>query len=351
MPAMRWDLFCRVIDNHGDAGVCWRLARELAGRGDTVRLWIDDARALAWMAPQGAPGVQVLAWAETGQVEPQDVVVEAFGCDPPPTFVARMAAQAKPPAWINLEYLSAEDYVERSHRLPSPQSGGPGAGLVKWFFYPGFTPATGGLLREPDLLARRGAFDAAAWRAARGLARADGTRCVSLFCYPGAPLQPLLDALAQRPTLLCVPGDGPPELSALRLPPAVTVQRLPWLSQDDYDHLLWSCELNIVRGEDSFVRAMWAGAPFLWHIYPQHDGAHAAKLRAFAARFGAEAVPGLGALWEGFNGLAPMPWAWPAPAAWRHACELWRERLAAQDDLVTQLRRFAADKLLRSRLE
>ena len=31
---MLWDLFCRVIDNHGDLGVCWRLARDLAARGE-----------------------------------------------------------------------------------------------------------------------------------------------------------------------------------------------------------------------------------------------------------------------------------------------------------------------------
>ena len=91
----RWDLFCRVIDNHGDLGVCWRLACDLAGRGAEVRLWIDDASALNWMAPQGAPGVEVLPWRDPQDDEvPGDVVVEAFGCDPPAAFVARMAARA-----------------------------------------------------------------------------------------------------------------------------------------------------------------------------------------------------------------------------------------------------------------
>lgn len=348
---MRWDLFCRVIDNHGDAGVCWRLARDLAGRGDAVRLWIDDARSLAWMAPQGARGVEVMPWEAAEAAVPLDVVVEAFGCDPPATFVARMAALAQPPVWINLEYLSAEDYVERSHRLPSPQSVGPGAGLVKWFFYPGFTAATGGLLRERGLLGRRAGFDAAAWREAQGLPQADTARLASLFCYPGAPLQWLVDALADRPTVLCAPGDGPPDLPAVRWPETVTLRRLPWLTQDGYDRLLWSCELNVVRGEDSFVRAMWAGAPFVWHVYPQHDGAHAAKLEAFARRFGAAEVPGLPALWGGFNGLQAPPPAWPDEAAWRRACGRWRERLAAQEDLTTQLRRFAADRSAPGRLE
>ena len=76
---MRWDVFCRVIDNLGDVGVCWRLARDLAARGDTVRLWIDDASALAWMAPGGATGVEVGAFDAAG--DPGEVVVEAFGCD------------------------------------------------------------------------------------------------------------------------------------------------------------------------------------------------------------------------------------------------------------------------------
>src|SRR5687768_145990 len=117
---MLWDLFCRVVDNFGDIGICWRAAADLAARGEQVRLWTDDARALGWMAPGGRPGVQVLPWTDdAGTVQPGDVVVEAFGCNPPHAFVQRMAAMARPPVWINLEYLSAEPYVERSHGLPS----------------------------------------------------------------------------------------------------------------------------------------------------------------------------------------------------------------------------------------
>src|ERR1700754_4962059 len=134
-----WDLFCRVVDNFGDIGVCRRLARELGARGQRVRLWVDDAAALRWMAPGGDPGVEVRPWlASTLFPPPGEVVVEAFGCDPPAEFVAAMAAAARPPVWINLEYLSAEDYVERSHGLASPQLAGAGRGLTKWFFYPGF---------------------------------------------------------------------------------------------------------------------------------------------------------------------------------------------------------------------
>lgn len=170
-----WDLFCRVIDNYGDIGVCWRLAADLGARGQRVRLWVDDRSALAWMAPSGAEGVEVRDWREPlPDAEPGDVVVEAFACDPPASFVAAMARRQPAPVWINLEYLSAEPWVERCHGLPSPQWQGPAAGLRKWFFHPGFTAATGGLLREPGLLAQRAAFDAPAWRHELGLATRPG---------------------------------------------------------------------------------------------------------------------------------------------------------------------------------
>lgn len=347
---LHWDLFCRVIDNYGDAGVCWRLAADLAARGHAVRLWIDDPAPLAFIAPAGEPGVTLHRWhvddADADGAAPGDVVVEAFGCDPPAGFVARMAAAPRPPAWINLEYLSAEDYVERSHRLPSPQRNG----LTKWFFYPGFTPATGGLLREPGLRAAREAFDRDAWLAALGAARQAGERVVVLFAYEHAPFAELLRWLAERPTLLlaCAGVSQAPALAAAAgAGPALRVHALPWLAQPQFDRLLWSADLNLVRGEDSLVRAAWAGAPFVWHIYPQHDGAHVAKLDALLGRWQAAAggdapAAAVGALWRAWNGLATWPAAWPDDTAWRRANRRWRDALEAQDDLVTQLLRFVA---------
>jgi hypothetical protein len=247
-----------------------------------------------------------------------------------------MAAAVPPPVWVDLEHLSAEAYVERSHALPSPQFAGPGRGLVKWFFFPGFTPRTGGLLRERGLMAERQAFDRAGWLAAQGLPDAPGAALMSVFCYDGPPL-PLPAGL--RPLL--TPGAAQRRFAAA--PGAVM---LPWLTQPAYDRLLWACALNVVRGEDSFVRAQWAGAPFVWHIYPQHDGAHRAKLEAFLDRFLEAAEPAfaqaLRALWRGFNGLGPWPGAWPDAVPWRAACAAWRERLLAQDDLAGQLCAFVA---------
>lgn len=359
---MRWDIFCKVIDNHGDLGVCWRLARTLAGAGDRIRLWIDDPSALAWMAPHGCEGVEVLAWDEKSiaaqQLLPEaapDVLVEAFGCDPSPAVVAQfadaMARDGRKRCWINLEYLSAEPYVERLHGLPSPVFRGPGAGLTKYFFYPGFTPATGGLLREGDLAARQAAFDRKGWLASQGIAW-QGERLVSLFSYEPPALASLLAQLKSgaEPTRLVVTA-GRAAAAVRALCPsgeaggALTLHWLPHVPQPDFDHLLWSCDLNFVRGEDSLVRALWAGAPLAWQIYPQDDDAHHEKLNAFLDWL--QAPASLRRFHHGWNGFAGAALAWPDEterAAWRQAVEGARARLLAQPDLAAGLRRFVAQK-------
>jgi len=345
----RWDIYCRVIDNHGDIGVCWRLACDLAARGQHVRLWVDDASALAWMAPSGVPGVRVLPWADAAlDFELGDVVIEAFGCQLPTVVVDRMAAMDWPPVWINLEYLSAEPVVERNHRVPSPHR----TGLRKWFFYPGFTERTGGLIREAGLLQRRQDFDAAAWLQSNGLGPRAEERVVSLFCYEQPALPALLEHLSQRPTLLlATAGHAARQIEHLL---GASLQRgalrallLPALPQTDYDHLLWASDLNFVRGEDSFVRAQWAGKPFVWQIYPQADGADALKLQAFLDRFVQAADPTLASFirqtWAAWNGGA-LPWpVEPDTAAWQRHCMNWRDALARQGDLASQLIGFAAE--------
>lgn len=352
-------MFCRVIDNFGDVGVCWRLAADLAARGERVRLWADDLSPLSWMAPQGADGVQVLPWSaaesDAVPVAPGDIVIEAFGCDPPPIFVSTMAHRPTQPVWINLEYLSAQAWAERCHGLPSPQSAGPGRGMTKWFFLPGFTAAAGGLLREPGLMDRQASFDAVSWRAAHGLRLHDGERLVVLFCYDNPALPALLDALAATPTLLALtPGPAQQQVHALACPPGLRTVDLPWLSQADFDALLWSADLNFVRGEDSLVRAIWAGTPFVWQLYPQHDGVHRDKMDAFLGRWkelaglgGTSATsviePALADLWTRWNAGMPSPGQrlrlppWPA---WSQAASQARASLLGQDDLVTRLIEF-----------
>jgi uncharacterized repeat protein (TIGR03837 family) len=374
-----WDIFCKVIDNYGDIGVCWRLACGLAARGQQVRLWVDDAAALAWMAPLGCPGVAVKSWPDAASYTPGDVWVEAFGCEITPEIIAACAtfywAKAQKhhlkPVWINLEYLSAEPYVARSHALPSLAMAGPAKGLTKWFFYPGFTHGTGGLLREADLQARQARFDCADWLAQQGLAfgidsphasAPAPTQTISLFCYEPAALSVWLEQLArgpQRTQLLVTPGRASSavrtclavyfsneispqsnkiEHKQLLISEHLTLHFLPPLTQADYDHLLWSCQLNMVRGEDSVVRALWAGQPFIWHIYPQADGAHAAKLHAFLDWLQAPAdVRLFHQVWNGLSDQALPTIDWTAYAA---VVQSARQRLLAQSDLVSQLLKF-----------
>lgn len=393
---MLWDVFCRVIDNFGDIGVCWRLACDLASRGHEVRLWVDDPGALAWMAPQvhwqdddaprqtglttgvGQAGVTVCLWRDAQDLatlapglQAGDVVVEAFGCDPPDAFLARMQARAasgQAAQWVNLEYLSAEDYVERSHGLRSPVWSGAAQGLHKRFFYPGFTPATGGLLREPELITQRVHETGTRERQQPflrriGLDLPPDAPLVLLFCYDSAPVADLLDRLASTPAL-----PGPPHVlltpgPATRLArewvqsrgpdhPALVsrLHEMPPLPQPDFDRLLWCCDLNLVRGEDSAVRALWAARPHIWHIYEQDDGVHAAKLEAFMARWLADWPPALAAdvraWWLAWNRLGPMPERlpeWHSPAApWRQGSEKARARLLAQQDLTSQLIQFVS---------
>lgn len=352
---MRWDIFCRVIDNHGDVGVCWRLAAELAARGDAVRLWLDDASALAWMAPHGHPGVTVVPWpgaSPAPALEPGDVVVEAFGCDPPAEFITAMAASQPPPAWINLEYLSAEGYVERSHGLPSPQSQGPGAGLVKHFFYPGFSARTGGLLREAGLPARQARFDRAAFLQEHGIAPAPGEALLSLFCYEPRPLPQLLSALAcggAATHLLVTAGRAQAATHAacrhldVRRPGWNSAGRLrlhwlPLLTQAGYDALLWACDLNFVRGEDSLVRALLAGRPFVWHLYPQQDQAHLAKLEAFLDWL--QAPASLRRFHAAWNGAGPGELPALDLPAWASTAATAQRKAQALPELATALRQF-----------
>ncbi|MGL4605727.1 MAG: elongation factor P maturation arginine rhamnosyltransferase EarP [Iodobacter sp.] len=370
---LRWDIFCRVVDNYGDIGVCWRLARQLVAEHHfAVRLWVDDLasfqRIQADIDPavedQSCAGVQVCLWGEDfAGVTPGDVVIEAFACDLPADYIAAMKAQPAGRAWLNLEYLSAEDWVISCHGLPSPAHG-----LPKFFFFPGFVDGTGGVLGELAQRAARAAWqpaDAAAYLA-QWLPPVAGALKISVFAYENAGLAQLLDCWqnSSRPVQLFIPeGLIVPQAEAWlgeRLQAGMPLQRgaltlclLPMQSQPDYDRLLWSCDLNFVRGEDSFVRAQWAGLPLIWHIYPQDEDAHLVKLDAFLAVYLA-ACPGedaqaLNQFWQAWNRGQALKAVWdkllPAlPALNAHAAA-WQRQLAQRGDLATNLVRFINSKV------
>lgn len=377
MPGQTFDIFCRVVDNFGDIGVCWRLARQLAQQPQRheVRLWVDDLHSFSRIAPQlnlqkaqqriqdvdivhwtaDAPGADAPGAGAPG-LPPHSVVIEAFACDPPPSFIEAMARRDS--LWINLEYLSAENWVESCHGLPSLQPNG----LRKHFYFPGFTRRTGGLLREPGLLSARDQWLSEPERRLEFMKTLNvpdeqirrvhqGARVVFLFCYPDAPAHALLGGLArqQDPSLLLVPRGVYPKLLAHQSD-HVHVHEIPFVDQADFDLLLWSSDLNFVRGEDSLVRALWAGKPLVWQIYAQEENAHIVKLQAWLDQSGYP--PSAQALMKHWNtGDAQQFSACVHDVLEQRDWQIWQaastnlsEKLAEYPDLAGSLVEFCAQK-------
>lgn len=399
LPPFDWDIFCCVVDNFGDIGVTWRLARQLKQEGALpaqesevqVRLWVDDLASFARICPgldpalesQWVDGIHIQHWHETLPADtiPARVVIEAFACELPAPFVAQMASQPSPPCWLNLEYLSAESWVEDCHGLASPQrleSQSLGSlSLNKYFFFPGFTARTGGLLCERGLIIERERWqqDEAglnAYWASLGLPpKQQHELRVSLFTYESAALTSLVECWCQgaTPVTLLLPlgrslndvltgaglADAIPTARAgdLLRSGNLAIKLLPMTDQAGYDRLLWSCDLNLVRGEDSFVRAQWAARPFLWHIYPQEEQAHMVKLDGFLDHYLAE-LPTATSQWlRGFShalnqGENTREWwaQWPDHAAiWQQHGRHWSHKLLQDGDLVTRLVKFLESRI------
>lgn len=370
-------LFCKVVDNFGDIGICWRFALQLhEEHGIDVTLWVDDLRTFQRIRPdidtnadlQRIAGVSVRHWpGQDGVFAPSDVadiVIEFFAVDIPPGYIAAMAECDPKPVWLNLEGLTAEEWVEGCHTLPSSH---PRLPLTKYFFFPGFTSKTGGLLRESSLLERRRQFQSDPAARTAFLSRLGvmpdemASLMVSLFCYPHAPVGELFGAWqGGGAAVTCLVPEGVavdavraflgveprPGASATRA--WLTVRVIPFVAQPDYDRLLWSCDLNFVRGEDSFVRAQWAGKPFVWHIYHQDENLHHKKLRAFLGRYSPD-IESLFVFSLGWNGAleeAGITTQWPLLHAdltsiTARAAE-WEDQMLKLGDFSTNILQFAS---------
>lgn len=290
-----WDMFCRVVDNFGDIGVSWRLACQLADEHDiSVTLWVDDLSVAGKIFREGHPKVQIQHWtAEADFSDVASVVIETFSCGLPERYQQAMSVRT---FWLNVDYLSAEDWVEGFHGRPSPQANG----LVRYFIYPGFNAQTGGLLREsflPSIKHQAEQSTQATWQHL-GLVPLPDVINLSLFCYAHAPIKSLLDSLANSayPSRLIVSESVAAAVAVVldlnALYPGHSVQHLncelvviPFLSQRDYDLLLALCDVNFVRGEDSWMRAIWAAKPMIWLPYRQSENTHLQKLDAFLKHY------------------------------------------------------------------
>lgn len=366
-----WDVFCKIVDNHGDIGVCWRLCQQLANEHALkVRLFIDDMPAAAHIVPQldpklaqqGIAGVTVCAWTNEA-IMPAANVLETFSCGLPLAYLENMVAQQS--QWINLDYLSAEDWVADFHGKPSPQAQLP---ITKHFFFPGFGIHTGGLLRERDLIAKRIAYskDTEAqsqfWQALgceQGMAAIENSLKISLFCYPQANVPCLLAGLHSLDQAVTLFFPASLLQSTAELFPDfargaglslkknnITVQPIPFLSQANYDRLLWSCDCNFVRGEDSWVRAIWAGQAFIWQPYIQEECTHLKKMQAFLDRYCQQASQELSTL------LTAAHYAWSDAQAQQPKIftELMQALSIAKDHALAEANRLAKQPDLVSKL-
>ncbi|SSY70975.1 elongation factor P maturation arginine rhamnosyltransferase EarP [Alysiella crassa] len=361
-------LFCNVIDNFGDIGVSWRLARELRTRLDwQVFLFVDDDVALKWIAPEFASEKNILIkqWVENKSadldgVPPPNVVIETFACRLPENVLTKMKQNQA--VWLNWEYLSAEDWAVRTHGMQSLQADG----FAKYFWQMGFVAASGGLIREQNLLDKS---------LSKNHYSVSGSLKVLLFGYESAAWVDVLAAWQQLGWQMEIDVVGVQVIESLKkfgyLPAiAFTENQREWFSgslkirqidfvpQADFDDLLAQYDWLFVRGEDSFVRAQFAGKPFFWHIYPQDERAHLEKLDAFwQLAFGEN-----GAAWQvahralsgELNGGCRLPEQvrlahWQTlreqSAAWQNWVLRWQESLFNQTDTVTRLANWLAQSV------
>jgi uncharacterized repeat protein (TIGR03837 family) len=381
----RWDIFCKIVDNYGDIGVCWRLSQQLVKEHHLqVRLFIDDLNAAKKiiinldnaLQQQSISGVEICTW-PTLELEPATVVIEAFSCTLPDTYIQQMIRYRS--IWINLEYLSAEPWVSDYHAKPSPH---PTLAITRHFFFPGFKNDTGGLIRENNLIAERNALLSSRanktefgrkigitdekYFTANDLS--DDAVKISLFCYPQANISRLLSDLmgAKQPVNIFFPFNGTEEIlngiftdfnivnEKILRKANITIHLLPFLSQSDYDHLLWVCDLNFVRGEDSWIRAIWASKPFIWQPYIQTEHTHIKKLRAFLEVYSNGASNEIKSLlfdahhsWSNEETSEAMPFQnliKNLPKLLAHAKQQ-ANLLASQPDLATQLVFFSKNLL------
>jgi len=355
------DIFCAIVDNFGDIGVCWRLARQLSVEHHlSVRLFVDDIQSANAIIPADSGGVEVIHWTDAlPYSQAADVVIEAFACNLPERVIAAMVARRS--VWIDLEYLSAEDWVGECHAIPSRH---PMTGLTKTLFFPGFDDKTGGIIRENDLISRRNAFllDKNAqnqWRLAHFIPEIDeNTLDISIFHYKTAPFDQFFmgNPSFTRSIRLIKPVRHP--MGSQKLGEFVELVEVPFLPQFEYDYLLWTCGFNFVRGEDSFVRAQLAGKPFVWNIYVQDENAHLLKLRAFLDKIrpfydetSFERLANLHDLWNE-GGQIPMKHSFDVWGQSLHSlaglesgARGWSNELSQQTDLSTQLLAFVATQI------
>lgn len=304
------DIFCEIIDNFGDIGVVYRISKELKKIFQNVRIRIvlnrlEEFKAINKKVKdvdyQEIDGLicvtEKYVKENMESFGVSDVFIEAFGCNVPEEYVK--AAKENSKLWINLEYLSGEKWIEDFHLCESLIDS---KTLKKIFFMPGFSEKSGGVIIDSGFLERmkfgKENRDEVFKKYFKDFDLKDkfiGT----VFSYE-KNFENLLETLKnyEKETVLLLMGEKTQKSFSEILKKnltedygnivkygKITMIYSDFFSQEEYEEIISASDFNFTRGEDSFVRGIILGKPFMWHIYLQEEKAHMDKIKAFTERF------------------------------------------------------------------
>ncbi len=304
------DIFCEIIDNFGDIGVVYRVSKELKKIFQNVRIIIVLNRLEEFKAINKRvkdvdyQEIDGLIYITEKYLEDNidsfgtaDIFIEAFGCNVFEGYIKKAKESSK--LWINLEYLSGEKWIEDFHLQESLIDS---KTLKKIFYMPGFSEKSGGVIIDSSFLERK---EYGAENREKVLEKYfpncdfNNKLVGTIFSYE-RNFENLLDVLKDygKETFLILMGEKThksfSEILQKKLTEnfgkivkydKITMLYADFLSQEEYEEVISAVDFNFTRGEDSFVRGILLGKPFMWHIYLQEEKAHMDKIKAFTERF------------------------------------------------------------------
>lgn len=281
------DIFCQVIDNYGDVGVAYRLAREFKRvyPNKKLRFVINQIEELNLI--RKSEDIEIILYKDISKIENSaDLIIESFGCEIPKEYMDKALKNAK--LIINLEYFSAEKWVDDFHLQESFLGGN----LKKYFFIPGLSEKSGGILLDNEFLERKKKVEAnKEYYLEKFEIKEKYDLIGSVFSYE-KNFDSLIEELKKldKKIILLILSEKTQKNFIKYFDNGnnydkIKFVKLPFFTYDKYEELLALCDFNLVRGEDSFVRALLLGKPFLWHIYPQDENTHIKKLESFLEKY------------------------------------------------------------------
>ncbi|WP_298975110.1 elongation factor P maturation arginine rhamnosyltransferase EarP [uncultured Fusobacterium sp.] len=281
------DIFCEVIDNYGDVGVAYRLARELKRiyPNKKLRFIINQTEELSLIKKKD--NITVLTYKDINKIENSaDLVIETFACNIPEMYMNIALKSSK--LMINLEYFSSENWVDDFHLQESFLGGN----LKKYFFIPGLSKKSGGIILDKEFLDRKNKVqENREYYLKQFNINENYDLIISVFSYEKNfdNFLKTLQELDKKVLLLLLSEKTQKNFIKYfdnnNYYDKIKIVKLPFFTYDKYEELLALCDINLVRGEDSFVRALLLGKPFLWHIYPQDEDTHIMKLESFLEKY------------------------------------------------------------------